>query len=134
MLNAAGNLHGYAKVLRDETERRNTEQQLQSSLAEKEALLQDIRHRVKNNLQIITSLLSIQAKRTESPEVQAILADTENRVRTIAALHESLYSSDDLASIEFGSYVGRLVEDLAGFYGIDKGPLKGHSACKSTAY
>jgi two-component sensor histidine kinase len=124
MLDPAGNLRGYAKVLRDETERRNTEQQLQSSLAEKEALLQEIHHRVKNNLQVITSLLSIQATRAGNPEVQSILADTENRVRAIAALHESLYSSEDLASIEFGSYLGRLVEDLAAFYAVDEDQLK----------
>jgi PAS domain S-box-containing protein len=115
-----GNLRGYAKVLRDETERRNAEQRLQSSLAEKHALLQEVHHRVKNNLQVITSLLSLQADRLENPEVSAAIEDTENRVRAIAALHETLYSSKDLASIEFGSYVDRLVRDLVGFFGADE--------------
>src|SRR5215218_5561523 len=124
MLDQSGNLRGYAKVLRDETERRNTEQRMQASLTEKQALLQEIHHRVKNNLQVITSLLSIQAARAANPEVQTILADTETRVRTIAALHESLYSSDDLASIEFGSYLGRLVQDLASFYRIDESHVR----------
>ena len=124
MLDEAGNLRGYAKVLRDETERRKAEQQMRASLAEKHALLQEIHHRVKNNLQVITSLLSIQAARIENPDVSAVLADTENRVRAIAALHETLYSSQDLASIEFGSYASHLVRNLVGFYGVDEERLK----------
>ena len=123
MRDHSGNLRGYAKVLRDETERRHAEEQLRKSLAEKQALLQEIHHRVKNNLQVITSLLSIQATRVDNDDLATILADTENRVRTIAALHESLYSSEDLASIEFGSYLRRLVGDLAGFYGVDQNRL-----------
>jgi len=119
MRNPAGNLRGYAKVLRDETERRQAEEQLRNSLAEKHALLQEVHHRVKNNLQVITSLLSIQTTRVDNQDVSTILADTENRVRTIAALHESLYSSDNLARIEFSSYLQRLVNDLTGFYGVD---------------
>lgn len=124
MRDEAGNLRGYAKVLRDETERRNAEQRLQASLAEKHALLQEIHHRVKNNLQVITSLLSIQSERIQNPEVSAVIEDTENRVRAIAALHETLYSSKDLASIEFSSYVERLVRDLVGFFGVDEKKLK----------
>jgi PAS domain S-box-containing protein len=123
MRDDAGNLRGYAKVLRDETERMQAEEKLRKSLAEKHALLQEVHHRVKNNLQVITSLLSIQTTRVDNQDVAAILADTENRVRTIAALHESLYSSDDLARIEFSSYLQRLVQDLAGFYGVDQSRL-----------
>jgi len=124
MRDEGGSLRGYAKVLRDETERREAEQRLQASLAEKHALLQEIHHRVKNNLQVITSLLSLQAERIENPEVSSVMDDTENRVRAIAALHETLYSSEDLASIEFSSYVERLVRDLVGFYGVDEQRLK----------
>jgi PAS domain S-box-containing protein len=124
MRDEAGNLRGYAKVLRDETERRQAEQRIQKSLAEKHALLQEIHHRVKNNLQVITSLLSIQSDHIQNPEVSAVIEDTENRVRAIAALHETLYSSNYLASIEFGSYVERLVRDLVGFFGVDEERLK----------
>jgi PAS domain S-box-containing protein len=123
MWDEAGNLRGYAKVLRDETQRRKNEQQVRKSLAEKHALLQEIHHRVKNNLQVITSLLSIQAARMENPEVSAVLADTESRVRAIAALHETLYSSQDLGSIEFGTYLEQLVRDLVSFYCVDKNRL-----------
>jgi PAS domain S-box-containing protein len=124
MRDEAGGLRGYAKVLRDETERREAEQRLQGSLAEKHALLQEVHHRVKNNLQVITSLLSLQADRIRNPEVSAVIEDTENRIRAIAALHESLYKSRDLASIEFSSYVERLVRDLAHFFGIDENRLR----------
>jgi two-component sensor histidine kinase len=86
--------------------------------------LQEIHHRVKNNLQVITSLLSIQASRIENPQVATVLADTENRVRAIAALHETLYSSQDLASIEFGSYLQQLVRDLVSFYCVDRKRLQ----------
>jgi PAS domain S-box-containing protein len=126
MRDEAGKLRGYAKVMRDETERRNTEQQMRASLAEKRVLLREIHHRVKNNLQVVTSLLSIQADRLEKPELSAILADTENRVRAIAALHETLYSSQDLASIDFGSYVQHLVRSLIGFFGVDMDRLHVH--------
>jgi PAS domain S-box-containing protein len=124
MWDEEGSLRGYAKVLRDETERRENEQQLRNNLEEKHALLQEIHHRVKNNLQVITSLLSIQAARMENPEVSAVLADTETRVRAIAALHETLYSSQDLASIEFGTYLKQLVGDLVSFYGVERERLE----------
>src|SRR3954451_19077574 len=124
MWDEAGNLRGYAKVLRDETERRRIEQQMRASLAEKQPLLQEIHHRVKNNLQVITSFLSIQAARLNHPEVCTILAETENRVRAIAGLHERLYNSHSLADIEFGAYLDQLVNDLAQFYAIDEKRLK----------
>ena len=124
MRDEAGRLRGYAKVLRDETHRRSVEEQTNASLTEKEALLQEIHHRVKNNLQVIASLLSIQASRISNREVCAVLADTEHRVRAIAALHETLYSSEDLANIEFGSYLQQLVGDLLRFYRVDKRVLR----------
>jgi PAS domain S-box-containing protein len=124
MRDEAGDLRGYAKVLRDETERRSAEQQLQASLTEKHALLQEIHHRVKNNLHVITSLLNIQSERVQNPEVAAVIEDTENRVRAIATLHETLYSSKDLGSIEFSSYVKRLVQELAGVFGVEGKQLK----------
>lgn len=120
MWDEAGKIRGYAKVLRDETQRRKDEEQMRASLTEKQALLQEIHHRVKNNLQMITSLLSIQAARIDNPQVSAVLADTQHRVRAIAALHETLYSSEDLGNIEFGSYLEQLVRDLISFYNLAK--------------
>lgn len=85
--------------------------------------MQKIHHRVKNNLQVITSLLRIQAARLGNPDVAAVLAEMENRVRAIAALHETLYNSEDLAQIEFGFYTQQLVRGLVHFYGIDENRL-----------
>ena len=112
----SGGLYGFAKVLRDETERRNAEDRLRASLAEREVLLQEIHHRVKNNLQVIISLLNLQGGQVSDPQVQSMFAETENRVRAIAGIHEMLYSSSDLASIDFGAYLQQLVHDLLNFY------------------
>src|SRR5947209_1955874 len=99
MRDKAGNLRGFAKVLRDESERKELEDQLTSSLQEKELLLREIHHRVKNNLHVISSLLALQASQTDDGKMQQILDELQDRVRAIAALHETLYGSQDLAQI-----------------------------------
>jgi PAS domain S-box-containing protein len=119
MYDDVGRLRGYAKVLRDETQRKQAEDQLRTALEQKKALVQEIHHRVKNNLQVISSLLSLQADRLENPEVAAVLQDTQTRVAAIAAIHEQLYASQDLSNIEFGPYVRRLVRGLFGLYGVN---------------
>jgi PAS domain S-box-containing protein len=116
----AGQIRGVAKVLRDETERRRSEQILRASLAEKEALLREIHHRVKNNLQVVVSLLSLQAQQIDDPVAGEMFRDTEIRVRSIAAIHENLYTSEDLAEIEFGAYASGLIEELFALYGVAK--------------
>jgi PAS domain S-box-containing protein len=120
----AGQLLGVAKVLRDETERQKTDEAIRASLAEKEALLKEIHHRVKNNLQVIVSLLSLQADQIADPVALEMFRDTQSRVRSIARIHETLYSSKDLAEIEFGEYTRVLVQDLFGFYGISKDRIR----------
>jgi PAS domain S-box-containing protein len=114
----AGEIRGVAKVLRDETERRRGEEEVQASLAEKEALLKEIHHRVKNNLQVVVSLLSLQAEQINDPTAVEMFRDTEIRVRAIASIHESLYTSEDLAEIEFGAYALTLIQDLFALYGV----------------
>ena len=122
----AGHLHGVVKVLRDETERQKTDQALRASLAEKEALLKEIHHRVKNNLQVIVSLLSLQADQITDSAALEMFRDTQSRVRSIARIHETLYSSEDLAEIEFGEYTRVLVQDLFDFYSVSKDRLRYH--------
>ncbi|MHC1744178.1 MAG: sensor histidine kinase [Syntrophobacteraceae bacterium] len=90
---------------------------LRSSLEDKVALLKEVHHRVKNNLQIVASLLSLQANRSRSSEVIEVLKDTGNRVRSMALLHEVLYASGTLASINFASYVEDLCRHLVRSYG-----------------
>jgi PAS domain S-box-containing protein len=119
MYDGAGRLRGYAKVLHDETQRKYAQDQLRGALDEKNALMQEIHHRVKNNLQVISSLLSLQAERVEGPQMLAVLEDTQSRVAAIAAIHEQLYASKDLSSIEFGPYLRTLVRGLFGFHSIN---------------
>lgn len=111
-----GQPRAFAKVLRDETERKRAEERLRASLLEKDVLLQEIHHRVKNNLQVVVSLLSLQADRLQRRDVVDVLNETQNRVRAIAGIHETLYSSPDLANISFSSYMNQLIRDLFSFY------------------
>ncbi len=101
----------------DITVRQRIEQELRDSLAEKVVLLKEIHHRVKNNLQIVVSLLSLQADRMANPEAAAVLHDTQNRVRSMALLHESLYRSDNLARINLPAYIKDLCAQLLRAYG-----------------
>jgi PAS domain S-box-containing protein len=92
-------------VFLDITERKRAEQELRASLDEKVALLKEVHHRVKNNLQIISSLLNLQAREVRSPEVQIFLQDTQSRIQAMALLHETLYGSSNLACVSFRRYV-----------------------------
>jgi PAS domain S-box-containing protein len=124
MLDDKGRLRGFAKVMRDETERRRAEEQLRTSLREKEVLLQEIHHRVKNNLQVITSLLRLQSGHASDESTRGMFEEARNRVQAIAGIHELLYRSPDLARIDFGAYLNRLARDLFSFYGIDTNRLQ----------
>jgi two-component system CheB/CheR fusion protein len=124
IFDSAGRLHGFAKIMRDVTERRKADEQLveqerllRASLAEKEVLLKEIHHRVKNNLQIIASLLNLQSEFVADAAAKAMLAEMNTRVRSIAAIHELLYAAGDLSRIEFGRYVKALVRDVVAVHG-----------------
>ncbi|MBT1065694.1 PAS domain S-box protein [Bowmanella sp. Y26] len=92
----------------DVTELKYAEQRLESALKEKVSLLNEVHHRVKNNLQIVSSLMDIQSRQVKKEE-QAALSDLKNRIRAMALIHELLYQNDSLASINLQSYVNRLV-------------------------
>jgi two-component sensor histidine kinase len=97
----------------DITERKQAEEALRSTIAEKEALLREVHHRVKNNLQIVSSLLHLQFRKMKNDEMRSVLQDAENRVRSMALLHEILYRSGELARIRFPEYVKSLCVHLA---------------------
>jgi PAS domain S-box-containing protein len=90
------------------------QQELTASLREKETLLKEVHHRVKNNLQIISSLLTLQNEQSSNPEVRGPLLESASRVRSMALIHEQLYGAVSLAHIDFGQYAERLTRFLAG--------------------
>jgi len=93
-------------------QRKNVEKDLTASLKEKETLLSEIHHRVKNNLQIISSLLALQGSRVKDAKVRQALQESQSRVRSIALIHEQLYRSKDLACIDFSEYIQNLTRAL----------------------
>jgi PAS domain S-box-containing protein len=99
-------------VIRDVTERRKADQRLRDSLREKEILLREIHHRVKNNLAVISSLLYMQSTRVSDPETNAVLEESQRRVRSMALVHETLYRSGNLSSVEFADYAASLCEEV----------------------
>jgi len=99
-------------ALVDITDRRQAVEALRDSLREKEILLREVHHRVKNNLQIIASLLHFQAKQVKHPDDLAAFADGRNRLRSMILVHEKLYQSPDLSRVDLGNYLRALVRDL----------------------
>lgn len=105
----------------DITARTQAENQLKISLKEKEILLKEIHHRVKNNLQIISSLLRLQTRYINDIQTLEVFQDSHNRVRAMAIIHENLYQSNDLTKIEFSEYVRCLTNNLLRSYGVISG-------------
>lgn len=104
-------------------ERERTGGELRNSLRETEVLLEEVHHRVKNNLQIICSLLSMQADVVTDTAVREHLRDSQNRVRSMALIHEQLYHSESLARVEFGGYLRQLVGNIYRNYAADLGAV-----------
>jgi two-component system, chemotaxis family, CheB/CheR fusion protein len=105
-------LLGFAKVMRDVTARKEQEEQLRRSLSAKDTLVREIHHRVKNNLQVIVSLLAMQSRHAQDAHVLAAFQEAESRLRAIAQIHERLYASEDLTEVEFAGYVTGLANEL----------------------
>jgi two-component sensor histidine kinase len=109
----------YADVRQENSERKRAEEQLQASLEEKEALLKEVHHRVKNNLQLISSLLSLQAARIAEPAVAELFAESRNRVRSMALVHENLYRAGNFARISMATHIQNLCAHLTRAYGMN---------------
>lgn len=135
---STGTIIGAVETLEDITERKNAEDRLRSfneeleqgiaertatinaSLQEKVVLLREIHHRVKNNLQIVISLLNLQSRQIPDENVIKILQESQNRIRVMALVHEKLYRSDDISHIILSEYIRNLVTILLDFYVLDR--------------
>lgn len=104
-------------IITDITERKNSEKRLKAALLEKDFLLKEIHHRVKNNMQIVMSLLNLQSRKIRSTPVKEAFMESQNRIRAMSLIHQVLYQSDNLAQVDLQQYVTELANDLQRAYG-----------------
>ena len=103
--------------LSDITARKLSEGKIIASLQEKEVLLREVHHRVKNNMQVISSLLNIQSRHIDNPQAREKFRESQSRIKSMALIHEKLYKSENLSMVDFSSYIQNLVVHLYHFYG-----------------
>jgi PAS domain S-box-containing protein len=122
----SGKPDGFRGIVRDVTERRRAADQIRESLREKEVLLTEIHHRVKNNMAVISSLLSMQSDYVKDEAYKALFRESENRIRSMAMIHEKLYQNETFSSIEFGAYTRELAQSLNDSLRPDKSEITVH--------
>src|SRR5208337_4643078 len=98
---------------------RQGKEQLKQALREKETLLREIHHRVKNNMAVVSSLLSLEAKKIKDATVRALFEESQQRIRSIALVHERLYQTKDLSAINFEGYIKSIIAEIISLYRID---------------
>jgi two-component sensor histidine kinase/PAS domain-containing protein len=121
---AIKNTRLYNQAQKEIAERTLAEEKIREALSEKEILLKEVHHRVKNNLQVISSLLNLQAAEVSDDETIKALMESQNRVRSMALIHEKLYQSNDLARIDFAGYLESLISSLSQTYRIDSDKIR----------
>jgi two-component sensor histidine kinase len=99
--------------------RKEAEARIKASLEEKDVLLKEVHHRVKNNMQVISSLLNLQARQLKDPKVLEAFKESQRRIRSMALIHERLYQSSDLSRIEFSQYLRNLASHFFHSYQVD---------------
>jgi two-component sensor histidine kinase len=119
MCNVSGKPAGFMGIVRDITERKRAGDKIKESLEEKEILMKEIHHRIKNNFQIITSLLRLQEGSFKDKGLLDVYRNSQNRIRAMALVHERLYQSEDLARIDFDDYIKAIATELHQVFLID---------------
>lgn len=112
----SGNVTELSGIGHDITEKKSAEDKIRQSLQEKEVLLKEVHHRVKNNLQVISSILNLQSSYVKDASTLNILKESQNRIKSMAFIHESLYQTKDFSSINFSEYVVNLSQNLIHSY------------------
>lgn len=106
-------------ILRNITDRKRAEEKIKASLHEKEVLLREIHHRVKNNMQIISSLLRLQSRLIKDDKLKEMFKESQNRIRSMALIHEKLYQTEDFGRINFAQYIRSLTVHLFHTYKVN---------------
>jgi PAS domain S-box-containing protein len=115
---------GLSVYFHDITERRQSEERMRRSLQEKEVLLREVHHRVKNNLQVICSMLRLQGRAIRDPALLQVLKECGDRVQVMALLHEQLHGASDLTTINLGEYLRKVAIKLFSSYGVDSNEIR----------
>lgn len=113
-------------VILDLSERKQNEARISDALHEKELLLEEVHHRVKNNLQVIHSLLDLQMLKINDPDLVNVLRNSQNRIRSMSMIHQTLYQSHDFARVDFRQFLGELLPSLMDSYGMVAGHVAIH--------
>ena len=116
----------FATLFADITKQKKIEEQIKASLREKEILLREIHHRVKNNMQVIITLLDLQSKNITDQQTADLFQESQNRIRAMALVHEQLYNTKDFADIDFKGYVETLSHSLLRSYGLKSSRISLH--------
>lgn len=120
---ANDNPNYFVAVFEDITERKEYERQLEESIKEKEVLLKEVHHRVKNNMQVISSILNLQSSYISDENALGILRESQDRIKSMSFVHESLYQSNTLSEVNFAEYIQNIARNLYHSYGRPQGGI-----------
>ena len=124
VMDPEGNVIGASKIARDVTERRQADQRVLDALRDRELLLKEIHHRVKNNLTVIGSLFYLQSTYAKDEHTTSVLRDCQDRVRSMALVHDRFYHSDNFAKVDFAEYAEELANQLVRNYALTPGAIR----------